>query len=68
VRLISALVVSLTLALASAQFQLPAGADDLLRDPLNEDFDCNDFDPPKYGYYADTNNNCQVGKSVSIID
>ncbi len=38
-------------------FNLPAGADELLSEPLNTDFSC---EGRRYGYFADVNNNCQV--------
>ena len=44
-------------SMAAPQFDLPAGADSILAEPLNTDFNC--VDRP-YGYYADVDNNCQL--------
>ena len=51
------LVIGIGLAIAKPMFDLPAGADSILTDPINTDFDC---DQKSYGYYADVNNNCQL--------
>jgi len=44
-------------ASARMAYQLPASARDLLQEPLQENFSCEDL---PYGYYADVENNCQV--------
>lgn len=38
-------------------YDLPAGADSVLTDPVSTDFSCEER---PYGYYADTHNNCQL--------
>lgn len=42
---------------AAPQFELPAGADSILADPVNTEFDCTER---PYGYYGDVKNNCQL--------
>ena len=40
---------------------LPASANDLLNQPYDDGFNCDQQDAG-YGYYADINNACQVGQ------
>ena len=51
------LLLLLSVSFTDSAFELPSGADEILKDPLNKDFSCDDR---PYGYYADTNNNCQL--------
>ena len=44
--------------LATPQFDLPSGANDLIKElPVNESFSCEERE---YGYYGDVANNCQL--------
>ena len=52
------LIFALGLALARAQFDLPNGANDIIKElPINDTFTCEDRE---YGYYGDIANNCQL--------
>jgi len=46
---------------------LPASAADLLDAPYDDGFNCDQQDAG-YGYYADVNNNCQVGSNLSDLN
>jgi len=52
-----ALLLLLPLAAARMAYQLPADAELLLSEPLQQTFSCEQL---PYGYYADVANNCQI--------